>query len=69
MQMIKRLLNAQQVAERLNVPKGTVYNWLSQGKLPGIRVFGALRFDPDDIEKLIEEGRTRGQERKADQAA
>jgi excisionase family DNA binding protein len=47
------LLTTKQVAAYLNVSPGTVWNWHSQGKLPGSKVFG-LRFKKEDIDALIE---------------
>jgi excisionase family DNA binding protein len=54
----KQLLRADQVAKMLGVSKGTVFNWSSTGKLPSLKIFGALRFDPEEIEKLIEQAKS-----------
>lgn len=59
--MTDKLLSANEVAQRLNIARGSVYNLVSQKKLPAIKIFGALRFDPAEIEKLIEAGRTTSQ--------
>lgn len=55
--MSEKLLTVKQVAERLGIKTGTVYNLVSRKQMPAIKVFGALRFDPEDIERLIERGR------------
>jgi len=47
------LLNSRQVAEYCGVTRETVWNWHSQGKLHGSKVFG-LRFKKEDIDALIE---------------
>jgi excisionase family DNA binding protein len=52
-----QLLTADEVARIFKVSKGHIYNLASRKKLPAVRVFGALRFDVDEIEKLIEQGR------------
>lgn len=46
-------LTSEQVAEYLHVKRETVWNWHSQGKLPGSKQFG-LRFSKEDIDDLIE---------------
>lgn len=66
MNMAERLLTANEVAQRLNFAKGSIYNLVSQKKLPAIRIFGALRFDPSEIRKLIEQGRTQAREQKVE---
>ena len=49
------LLTAIQVAEALNVKRGTVYRWASTGVLPSIRPHGTktVRFRRSDVERLI----------------
>jgi excisionase family DNA binding protein len=38
----------------------TVYRWERAGRLRGIRVGGLLRFQAEDIDRLIDEGRSNG---------
>lgn len=47
------LLTAAQVATRLAVSRRMVYDLAAGGGLPVIRIGGALRFDPNDIEAFV----------------
>lgn len=44
-----RLMDLDELANYLRLQKQTLYNWLSQGKISGIKVGGVWRFDPKDI--------------------
>ncbi|MBI4468781.1 MAG: helix-turn-helix domain-containing protein [Acidobacteria bacterium] len=55
----KPLLTANEVARRFRTNRGSIYNWAAAGKLPFIKIFGALRFDPNVIEKIAKEGTVR----------
>ena len=50
----KRLFSAEELSEYLGIPRGTIYNWVSQGKLPYVKLRGILKFDKADIDKIIE---------------
>lgn len=52
--MEKRLLNIDELVEYISVPKGTIYNWISQKKLPYIKMGRRIKFDKQDIDKFIE---------------
>lgn len=47
-----KMLNADQVAKIFGVSVRTVHGWKARGKLPFAKIGGALRFHPDDIERL-----------------
>lgn len=50
-----RLMSVQQVAELLQVPATTIYQWRHQGEGPQpMRVGKYLRFDPADVASWIE---------------
>lgn len=60
----KRLLTPEQVAERLQVTRRTVYQWINDGKLPALKVGRGWRIDessldsylkPKQLEQLIEQ--------------
>lgn len=54
-----QLLLAYHVAQVLQVDESTVRRWAAEGRLPAIRLGpGAVRFDPDEIERWLEERRT-----------
>jgi len=50
------LLTVRQAAERLGISPGSVYHWLSQGRLPCVR-FSArcVRFRETDLSRLVEQ--------------
>lgn len=51
------LLTLLQVAQQLGVSTRTVVRLRDDGALPCVRIRGALRFDADDVAKLVERGR------------
>jgi excisionase family DNA binding protein len=49
------LLGYREAAQLLGVPRGTLYAWVSEGRIPHIRFSGRMvRFDPDEIEAWID---------------
>ena len=44
------LIDIDQLSTLWRVPRGTLYNWVSQGRLPHIKLGRLLRFDMDAIE-------------------
>ena len=44
------MIDIDELAEYLKLKKQTIYNWLNQGKISGIKVGGVWRFDRRDIE-------------------
>ena len=53
----KHLLNKTQVAELLGFKIYTIDAWVSQRRIPYIKLGRLVRFNPDEIEKWIEEKR------------
>ena len=49
------LLTVKDMATRLQVKDKTVYAWASQGKIPCIKINGAIRFDPGEIEQWLQQ--------------
>ncbi len=47
---MSRLIDIDELADYLKLKKQTIYNWLKQGKISGIKVGGVWRFDRRDIE-------------------
>lgn len=60
--MSDRLLNAAEIAERLNVPRTWVLESARSGAMPCVRLGRYVRFDLDDVEawlaKCKQPGRT-----------
>ena len=42
------------MAARLQVKDKTIYAWVSQGKIPCVKVNGVIRFDPGEIEHWLQ---------------
>lgn len=58
----KPLLTISEVSELLHVAKGTIFNWVSARKIPFVKIGGCLRFDPDQIDQMIEAKSTQAKE-------
>jgi excisionase family DNA binding protein len=54
---LKRLLNVKEGAEVLNVSEHTLRQWIHQRRVPVVKLGKAVRFDPEDLQKFIEENR------------
>ena len=50
---MSRLIDIDELADYLKLKKQTLYNWLNQGKISGIKVGGVWRFDRRDIENWL----------------
>ncbi len=48
------LLTVKDVAARLHVNEKTVYSWVSQGKIPCMKLNGVIRFDQTDIQQWLQ---------------
>ncbi len=54
------LLSIPEVADRLSLPQGLVYELARQGRLPIVRIGKYVRVEPGQLEKWIEKRRERG---------
>lgn len=50
---MSRLIDIDELADYLKLKKQTLYNWLNQGKISGIKVGGVWRFDRRDIDNWL----------------
>ena len=50
---LKELLTVKELSEYLKVNPQTIYNWVSQKKIPYIKIGDLVRFKEDDILKWI----------------
>ncbi len=57
---MNRLLDVDELAKYLKLQKQTIYNWLSQRKISGIKLGGVWRFDKKEVDRWL-----RSQSRKA----
>ena len=56
-----RLMNLDELADYLRLEKQTIYNWLHQRKISGIKVGGVWRFDPKEINAWLNSRRRASQ--------
>jgi excisionase family DNA binding protein len=50
---MSRLIDIDELADYLKLKKQTIYNWLNQRKISGIKVGGVWRFDQKDIDNWL----------------
>lgn len=50
---MSRLIDIDELAEYLKLKKQTIYNWLHQGKISGIKLGGVWRFDRREIDSWL----------------
>jgi excisionase family DNA binding protein len=50
-------LNVKEGAKVLNVSEHTLRQWIHQRRIPFVKLGKAVRFDPEDLWKFIEENR------------
>ncbi len=55
--MMSRLIDIDELAEYLKLKKQTIYNWLHQGKISGIKLGGVWRFDRREIDSWLKSRR------------
>jgi excisionase family DNA binding protein len=49
----KHLIDINELSRRLNIAKGTLYNWVYLRRIPFVKLGRALRFDPNEIERIV----------------
>ena len=50
---MKKLLDVDDLAKYLKLKKQTIYNWLNQRKISGMKIGGVWRFDKQEIDKWL----------------
>ena len=53
----RRLLNVKEAGAYLGLSHHLLYRWRNQGKLPVVKLGSALRFDIEDLNRIIEENK------------
>ena len=61
--MTDQILTLKEVAAYLKLAEKTAYKLAAEGKLPGFKVGGSWRFKAEDIERWIEEKKSKGANR------
>ena len=51
------LIDIDELADYLRLKKQTIYNWLHQGKISGMKVGGVWRFDRRDVDAWLKSRR------------
>jgi len=59
--MEKRLLNIKETSEYLGIKKNTLYCWVSQKKIPYVKLGRKTLFDIEDLNKFIEENKIKAE--------
>ena len=49
----KHLIDINELSRRLNIARGTLYNWVYLRRIPFVKLGRALRFDPNEIERIV----------------
>lgn len=52
---MEQYLNPKQLSQKLSVPTGTLYSWISRKKIPYVKIEGVVRFKEKEIENWIQE--------------
>ena len=47
------LIDINALSERLKIAKGTLYNWVYLRRIPFVKLGRALRFDPNEIDRIV----------------
>jgi excisionase family DNA binding protein len=48
-----QLIDINELSSRLNIAKGTLYNWVYLRRIPFVKLGRALRFDPNEIDRIV----------------
>jgi excisionase family DNA binding protein len=62
---MSKLIDIDELADYLRLKKQTIYNWLHEGKISGIKVGGVWRFDRRDVDIWLKSKRRLSKEAKA----
>jgi len=49
----RRYLNINELSEYIGIPKGTLYVWVCQKRIPYVKISNLLRFDLRDIDGWV----------------
>ncbi len=50
-----QLIDIDELSVRLKVAKGTLYNWVYLRRIPHLKVGRCLRFNPNDVDRMVRE--------------
>lgn len=49
------IINIQELSKKLNISTSGIYAWVSQKKIPYVKVGHLIRFDSDDIDEWLKQ--------------
>ncbi|SLM48083.1 putative DNA-binding protein, Excisionase family (Modular protein) [Nitrospira japonica] len=47
------MLTIKDLSARLNIKVSTLYAWVAQGKIPCRKIYGLIRFEPEEIDRWL----------------
>ncbi len=50
---VPRLIDINELALLLSLKRGTLYNWVYLRRIPFVKIGGALRFDPVEVDRVM----------------
>jgi len=54
---MKRLINIQEASEYLGIKKNTLYSWVSERRIPNVKLGGRVMFEIAELDKFIEKNK------------
>ena len=58
---MKRLVDIAELSRILSIPTGSLYNLVSQRRIPFVKIGHRLRFDIEDISRWVEQNKEEAQ--------
>jgi excisionase family DNA binding protein len=49
-----RLIDINELSRQLNIAKGTLYNWVYLRRIPYVKLGRSLRFDINEIDRIVQ---------------
>lgn len=50
-----KLLTVEEIAELFQTSTSTIYRWVHKREIPFVKLWGKLRFSPDEIQEYIKQ--------------
>jgi excisionase family DNA binding protein len=57
------LLTVQDVMNRLQIGRKTLYSLTKSGKVKSVKIGGSVRYEPEEIDRFIKESRTKREDK------
>jgi excisionase family DNA binding protein len=56
------MLNVHELSKELGISESGIYQWISQRKIPFVKIGRTVRFDPEEISKWLSEKKINSQD-------